>query len=127
MSSLFGSLATTLPVVSRAPRARRRCAAATALTVALAFLGKPASADVAAFPEPKVKGMRLDWCLYWANDCGKPAASAYCRTQGFEGALRFAIDQNVGSRGVVTVVLGDGRLCAAPTCSGFRSVTCERP
>jgi hypothetical protein len=86
-----------------------------------------ARAEVVVFGEPQVKGMRLDWCLYWARGCGQLAANAFCRTQDFDDALRFAIDQNLGRRGIVTVVLGDGRLCGAATCSGFRSVTCERP
>jgi hypothetical protein len=87
----------------------------------------PARAEVVTFSAPEVRGMRLDWCLYWARDCGQRAANAFCRTQGFADAQHFAIDQNLGRRGLVTVVLGDGRLCGAPTCSGFRSVICERP
>ena len=128
MLSLPGSLSAHIDSGFRPPRAHGCGPASIALAVALSFLCcKSAFADVAVFGEPKVKGMRLDWCLYWANGCGEPAASAYCHTQGFADALRFAIDQNLGRRGAVTVVLGDGRLCAAPTCSGFRSVTCERP
>jgi hypothetical protein len=97
------------------------------ILAAAVWTAAPSRAEVEVLHEPKVRGMRLDWCLYWARGCGEPAASAYCRTLGFNGALRYSIDQNLGRKGVVTVVLGDGRLCGAATCSGFRSVTCERP
>jgi hypothetical protein len=103
-----------------------RVAVVLAATLVAPFSVTPAQAEWRLFDQPQVKGMRLDWCLYWAQDCGEPAADAFCRIWGFEGALRYAIDQNVGRRGVVTVVLGDGRLCGAATCSGFRWVTCER-
>ncbi len=39
-------------------------------------------AETREFHEPRVKGMRLDWCLYWARDCGEPAARVFCQTQG---------------------------------------------
>ena len=98
-----------------------------ALVLAAALVTLPAHAQTEVFANPAIKGMRLDWCMYWAHDCGEPAADFFCREQGFARSLRFSIDQNVGRRGVVTLVLGDGRLCAAPTCSGFRSITCARP
>jgi len=101
-----------------------RIVAAAACTVVVSV--QAGRAETQEFREPSVKGMRLDWCLYWARDCGEPAAREFCRIQGFESASRFAIDQNLGRKGDVTVVYGDGRLCGAATCSGFRSVTCER-
>ena len=85
-----------------------------------------ASAETRSFNSPTVKGVRLDWCKHWARECGKPAADLYCREQGYQTAASFAIDHNVGSRGISTVVFGDGRICKAPTCSAFRTITCER-
>lgn len=33
------------------------------------------------FSNPTIKGYRLDWCQYWGNQCGKPAADAWCATK----------------------------------------------
>lgn len=79
------------------------------------------------FSAPHINGVRLDWCRQWGRQCGAPAAQLFCRQKGFTKAARFLIDQNLGSRGVATIVFGDGRLCRAPNCSGFRAITCSKP
>jgi hypothetical protein len=89
-------------------------------------LAVPAAQSTQDFVAPKINQVRLDWCRHWARECGKPAAELFCRQMGFSKAVRFSIDSNVGARGVPTVVFGDGRLCKAPYCSGFRIITCER-
>jgi hypothetical protein len=78
------------------------------------------------FVAPKIKNIRLDWCRHWARDCGKPAADLFCRQMGFSTAVRFSIDPEIGARGIATVVFGDGKLCRAPYCSGFRIITCAQ-
>lgn len=79
------------------------------------------------FNAPHIKGVRLDWCRHWGRQCGAPAAQLFCRQKGFTKTARFLIDQNLGSRGIATLVFGDGRLCRAPNCSGFRAITCSKP
>lgn len=83
-----------------------------------------ASAATETFSSPTLHGLRLDWCAHFGSDCGKPAADLFCRENGFSEAARFAIDQNIGQRGVHTLVFGDGRTCNGPTCSGFSAITC---
>lgn len=98
--------------------------------VSLPIVATAAAAEAAetrAFNSPSVRGVRLDWCKHWASACGKPAADLFCKEQGFTNSTRFSIDPNIGQRGVATLVFGDGRLCKAPTCSGFRTITCQRP
>ncbi len=84
------------------------------------------SGQTQTFVAPSVRGVRLDWCAHFGRDCGKPAADLFCREMQFDQATNFAIEPNVGARGVPTLVFGDGALCQAPQCSGFRSITCAK-
>ena len=79
-----------------------------------------------SFIAPVIKDMRLDWCRNWGAGCGGPAAELFCHEKGFDKALRWSIEPNVGARGIPTLVFGDGRLCRAPNCSGFRVIVCTR-
>ncbi len=85
-----------------------------------------AAAQTQIFTAPSIRNVRLDWCAHFGRDCGQVAADLFCREMQFERATRFAIDQNIGARGVDTLVFGDGALCHAPQCSGFRSITCQK-
>ncbi len=78
------------------------------------------------FRFPKVKNVRVDWCRNWGENCGQPAADLFCREQGFARAGRIAIDETTGKQGIPTLVFGDGRLCLADYCNGFRQITCLR-
>jgi hypothetical protein len=78
------------------------------------------------FVAPAVNGVRIDWCAHFGRDCGKPAADLFCREMQFDQAANFAIEENVGARGQPTLVFGDGALCQAPECDGFRSITCSK-
>ncbi len=99
-----------------------------AAIVAAAALFAPglAAAATQTFANPSVKGVRLDWCAHFGTGCGQPAADLFCRQNGFTSAARFAMDPNIGQRGVATLVFGDGRLCNGPNCSGFRAITCAK-
>ncbi|WYD82072.1 MAG: hypothetical protein V8K32_06710 [Candidatus Electrothrix gigas] len=77
------------------------------------------------FNTPMFQGKRLDWCRYWAKDCGKPAADAWCRSQGFETASEFLIDENIG-KSFPTKVIGTGQICNKNFCDGFKKITCYR-
>jgi hypothetical protein len=68
-------------------------------------------------------GNRLDWCLKWSEDCGRPAADAYCQAQGFVKALQFIPDRHIGSRSP-TRLIGTGATCDLARCDGFRQITC---
>ena len=100
------------------------------LIVLIGFCGwlSPAAAVEASqsFVAPVIKDFRLDWCRNWGAACGGPAADLFCKEKGFEKATRWSIEPNVGARGIPTLVFGDGRLCKAPNCSGFRVIVCAR-
>lgn len=66
-------------------------------------------------------GVRLDWCREWANDCGAPAADAFCKSYGKVKASRFAAQANVG----LTMVISSQQICNAPGCTGFASIECS--
>jgi hypothetical protein len=74
------------------------------------------------FFDPEVGGIRVDYCLHFATDCGQPAANAFCVRNGFQYASGFDVDFGVGH----TVILGDtGSQCVNPGCGGFRFIDCQ--
>jgi hypothetical protein len=75
------------------------------------------------FPYPIHEIYRLNYCLNWNKDCGKPAAQTWCKEQGFRWASGFKIDENIGSL-FPTIVLGENRVCAQFVCDGFQEITC---
>src|SRR5262249_25677645 len=70
------------------------------------------------FDSPFEQGNRLDVCLHWAVDCGEPSASAWCKKQGFAGAIDFE-----WSVGFTTFVMGDSKQCG-PNCGAITRVEC---
>ncbi len=75
------------------------------------------------FAYPVHQVYRLNYCLTSNGDCGAPAAQAWCKTQGFDTASAWKIDENIGSL-FPTVVLGEDRICAQFICDGFQEITC---
>jgi hypothetical protein len=69
---------------------------------------------------PGGDGVRLDWCLEWANNCGQPAADAFCKSKGKAKAINFTQKPNAG----LTVVISNKKICNAPACAAFASITC---
>lgn len=76
------------------------------------------------FDIPRERGYRVDVCLNWGADCGKPAADVFCRRNGFPAAESFEIAENIGAARP-TITLGDQRICNHPDCDGFKSITCQ--
>jgi len=76
------------------------------------------------FVNPSYRGYRLDWCRIFENDCGAPAAAAFCRAQGFSGSGQFQIQPNPG---VPTMTIGQNSICdpRAHRCDSFTSITCQ--
>lgn len=82
--------------------------------------------DSKTFIKPTVNGYRLDWCLRWGTQCGKPAADAWCGTKfGKAGGHAVAWKQapNIGSF-APTYVIRDKKVCRQQFCDGFESITC---
>jgi hypothetical protein len=69
------------------------------------------------FASPVWNGHRLDVCLQWGANCGKPAADAFCRKNGFSESLHAESDAEAG-RGT-TRVIGTGQVCSGSFCRGF--------
>ena len=73
------------------------------------------------YTNPNYGDRRLDWCLNWATDCGKPAADKYCASKGFSKASTFTIDPGVGN----TRLIGTNAICDQAFCAGFKQISCD--
>jgi len=83
----------------------------------------PASGGVPAtrhFDNPLVEGVALDFCRSWARECGKPAADAFCQSQGFAAAIDFTRQPHAPP----TRVIGSGQVCNGANCARIDAVTC---
>ncbi len=71
------------------------------------------------FIDPTVDGERVDLCLEWAAQCGKPAADAFCRQSGFRRSTSFSVAENIGRTRLIT-----GAICNDWFCDGFKNIQC---
>jgi hypothetical protein len=93
------------------------------LTISLFLLAAvPAEAAVRNYFAPQWDGIRLDACLTAVSTCGKPAADAFCKAQGFTEALIFQRET-----GVSTKRLHSGELCEGDSCTAFKQIKCFSP
>jgi len=81
-------------------------------------------ADSQTFSKPKQGGNRLDWCLNWSEGCGEAAATAWCKTKGFDKATDFKMAADIGVS-QPTRLLATGAVCDQGFCDGFKFITCE--
>jgi hypothetical protein len=93
--------------------------------VLCAAMGGTALAVEKTFPKPKQGGDRLDWCLNWGTDCGKPAADAFCKAKGYDKSNDFAEAPDIGGS-TPTRLISTNALCDQPYCDGFGYITCEK-
>jgi len=77
------------------------------------------------FNNPRINGVRLDWCRRWSQQCGRPAANAFCRRRGYARAVSHRQAVDIG-RWTQTRIITTGQICSANFCDGFRHITCER-
>lgn len=85
--------------------------------------GGGGSGGAVTYNKPKIGGLRLDWCRVWANECGQPAAKAFCQSEGYAKAKSFAKASNIGAF-AKTRVIGSGQVCDQPGCDGFAWIKC---
>jgi hypothetical protein len=57
-----------------------------------------AQASTRSYAFPMVDGHRVSACLSDGATCGKPAADAFCKTQGFAESLMFAREEVAEAR-----------------------------
>ena len=93
-------------------------------SVALALLASSGlvQAREQTFARPAINGVRLDWCYHWGTECGKPAADAFCRQQGYDHATGFKQLSDVPP----SYVLGDRKTCNSPICDTIVDLTCAK-
>jgi len=76
------------------------------------------------FYNPMVNGYRVDICYNWGRNCGQIAANQFCQIQGYQRAIGFEQDADIGAR-TPTLVVGDNKLCSQNFCDGFKHIDCE--
>nr|WP_316642334.1 hypothetical protein [uncultured Roseateles sp.] len=77
------------------------------------------------FQGPMHGDLRLDACQQWAQNCGEPAATAWCKTKGFVRATDYP-QENVGAAGAATRLIGTNQVCKEKFCASFVYITCEK-
>lgn len=88
----------------------------------------PNSADAAArtYSDPTYLGDQIHHCLANNTGCGKGAADAFCKIEGYQSALTFKLEQDPAH--VMTArVIDSGEVLHSPQALPFTSVKCWRP
>ncbi len=70
--------------------------------------------------DPKVDGVTLDLCRTFGDECGKPAADAWCQANGFLTSIGHEVAQDSPP----TKIIGSGETCEDPGCDRIVSATC---
>jgi hypothetical protein len=99
------------------------------LALAVGSLAIPASESFAAartYTDPVYLGDPVHRCLTNKTACGKPAADAFCRLEGYDNALSFQVMKDV-SRVATARTIDTGTVLIAPEAHPFQLVKCWRP
>ena len=89
--------------------------------VAVSLLPVAACADNVKFDNPLIDGYGLDHCREWRENCGMPAAQAFCQSKGYAGAADF----QVVSGNQKTRVINGGQVCDGANCSRITQIICQ--
>lgn len=89
-----------------------------ACVFALGLAQPAAAAEVRNFFSPEVQGTRVDACLS-GGACGKAAADAFCREQGYDSSVLFQREQTT----VAARAVDSDKVCEKD-CTVFRQVKC---
>lgn len=82
----------------------------------------PVEAATRSYTTPMLDGHRLGACLSDGASCGKIAADAFCKKEGFAESILFARETVPSSRLVDT-----GQLCESGQCEAFKRIKCFQP
>ncbi|MCH9756436.1 MAG: hypothetical protein K0U37_04495 [Gammaproteobacteria bacterium] len=74
------------------------------------------------FMFPRFENYRVAWCYKDKRGCGKRAADAFCRHQGYRRSKGYERSTEVAA----TRTVGSGALCFGQACTGFNRITCYR-
>jgi hypothetical protein len=91
------------------------------LTAGYLLSSTAASATARSFFAPTVDGQRIAFCVQFGEECGKPVADVWCRSQGFAEALLFQRDEAGGDE---LLYADTGELCVDKDCISFRQIKC---
>lgn len=72
------------------------------------------------FVNPQVDGVALDICREWGANCGKPAADAFCQSQGYSHSLSHREQHDTPP----TRVISSGQLCDQSFCDRIIWIQC---
>ncbi len=84
----------------------------------------PADAATSArkFFSPDYLGQPVAFCLEGDRGCGKPAASFWCRRNGYDLALSYS--RRTPAAGDQLRFIDTGNICTSGTCISFRQIRC---
>lgn len=77
------------------------------------------------YQQPRYQDDRLDYCLNWGYNCGRPAALAFCHRRRFEDVKAF--EAELVGRSAQTRLMGNDQVCNADFCTAFAYITCSGP
>jgi len=83
----------------------------------IALVPQAQASEVRNFFAPQIEGQRIGACLS-EGGCGKPAADAFCRAEGYDHATIFQRERSQSAR------LIDSGLVCEKDCTAFRQVKC---
>ena len=86
----------------------------------------PAQAAARSYSNPKYLGQTVHHCLADEVNCGKPAADAFCRLEGYRHALNFRM-QHDPAQILTSIIIDSGKLLRVPEARPFQMVKCWRP
>jgi hypothetical protein len=85
--------------------------------VLLTLIPAAQASEVRTYFSPQLKGQRVNACLS-DGACGKKAADAFCKVEGYDQAMLFQREQSESAR-----LIDSDRICDG-NCTAFRQVKC---
>ena len=85
--------------------------------VLLASITATEAGEVRNYFAPRLEGHRIDACLS-GGACGKAAADAFCKVEGYDQAMLFQRERAASAR-----VIDSDKVCDG-NCTSFRQVKC---
>jgi hypothetical protein len=92
------------------------------LALVLLLVATGAEASTRSYFSPKANGIVIGACLADGKSCGKVAADAFCRQEGFTESILFAREAVTTAR-----ILDSGAMCEGGSCEAFKRIKCYQP
>ena len=92
------------------------------LALALLLVTTETQASTRSYFSPKSNGVVIGACLADGTSCGKMAADAFCRQEGFAESILFAREAVATAR-----ILDSGAMCEGAACEAFKRIKCYQP